>query len=226
MGERQLCAEQPDSFAFTDENQAWAENCIHCYPEGCHVSAIVPLLTRAQDQEGWLTKPAIEYVCRMLSMPFIRGLEVATFYTMFYLSPVGRLAHIQVCGTTPCMLSCSDNLIAVCKKKIAPYPFELSPDGKFSWEEVECLGACANAPVVRIGVDYYEDVAALELENILDTIASSNGNIRPKPGSLKGRFSSEAEGAKSRLMAVSLSSTESPEVNATVELALREKGNN
>ncbi|MGB0499484.1 MAG: NADH-quinone oxidoreductase subunit NuoE, partial [Rubricella sp.] len=157
---RRLAKEQPESFEFTPANLAWAQKQIAKYPEGRQASAIIPLLWRAQEQEGWLSRPAIEYVSDMLGMAHIRGLEVATFYFMFQLHPVGSVAHIQICGTTSCMICGAEDLIGVCREKIAEKPFTLSADGKLSWEEVECLGACANAPMVQIGKDYYEDLTA------------------------------------------------------------------
>ena len=157
---RRLYQDQPDSFAFTPANLEWARAQITKYPEGRQASAIIPLLWRAQEQEGWLTRPAIEYVAGMLGMDYIRALEVATFYFMFQLQPVGSIAHVQVCGTLSCMICGAEDLIGVCRDKIAAEPHALSPDGKFSWEEVECLGACSNAPMVQIGKDYYEDLTA------------------------------------------------------------------
>lgn len=185
---RRLHHEQPASFAFTAANQAWAEAQMTKFPVGRQASAIIPLLFRAQEQEGWLSKPAIEYVADMLGMPYIRALEVATFYFMFQLAPVGTVAHIQICGTTSCMICGSEDLIKVCKEKIAPHAHELSADGKFSWEEVECLGACANAPMAQIGKDYYEDLTEAGLAKLIDDMAAG-GN--PKAGSETGRFSSE-----------------------------------
>ncbi|MEW9919154.1 NADH-quinone oxidoreductase subunit E [Marimonas sp. MJW-29] len=185
---RRLHHEQPDSFAFTPENQKWAEAQITKYPEGRQASAIIPLLWRAQEQEGWLTRPAIEHVSEMLGMAYIRGLEVATFYFMFRLQPVGSVAHIQICGTTSCMICGAEDLVAVCKEKIADRPHELSADGKFSWEEVECLGACANAPMAQIGKDYYEDLTADKLRALLDELAA--GKV-PVPGPQNGRYASE-----------------------------------
>jgi NADH-quinone oxidoreductase subunit E len=185
---RRLHPEQPDSFAFTPENQAWAEAQITKYPEGRQASAIIPLLWRAQEQEGWLTRPAIEHVCDMLSLAHIRGLEVATFYFMFQLAPVGSVAHIQICGTTSCMICGAEDLVGVCKDKIAKRPHQLSADGKFSWEEVECLGACANAPMAQIGKDYYEDLTAEKLSALIDEMAA--GKV-PTPGPQNGRYASE-----------------------------------
>ncbi|WP_296762015.1 NADH-quinone oxidoreductase subunit NuoE [Sediminimonas sp.] len=185
---RRLHHDQPDSFAFTPDNLTWAEAQITKYPEGRQASAVIPLLWRAQEQEGWLSRPAIEYVADMLGMDYIRALEVATFYFMFQLSPVGAVAHVQVCGTTPCMLCGSENLVAVCREKIAASPHEISADGKLSWEEVECLGACANAPMAQIGKDYYEDLTAESLAHILDELVA--GRV-PVPGPQAGRYASE-----------------------------------
>ncbi len=160
MAMRRLAEVQPESFAFTEANVAWAEKEIAKYPEGRQASAVIALLWRAQAQEGWVTEPAIEVVAEMLDMPKIRVLEVATFYTMFNLEPVGRVAHIQVCGTTPCWLRGANDLKEVCRNRINHEPFHLSSDGAFSWEEVECLGACVNAPMVLIGSDTFEDLTA------------------------------------------------------------------
>ncbi|THD73383.1 NADH-quinone oxidoreductase subunit NuoE [Thalassobius vesicularis] len=193
---RRLYKDQPASFAFTPANQAWAEAQITKYPEGRQQSAIIPLLWRAQEQEGWLTRPAIETVADMLGMAYIRALEVATFYFMFQLQPVGSVAHIQICGTTSCMICGAEDLIAVCREKIADKPFTLSADGKFSWEEVECLGACTNAPMAQIGKDYYEDLTAEGLAKMLDDMAA--GKV-PVPGPQNGRFAAEPLGGLTSL---------------------------
>ncbi|KQI68516.1 hypothetical protein AN189_09380 [Loktanella sp. 3ANDIMAR09] len=185
---RRLYHDQPETFAFTDANKAWAEGQITKFPEGRQASAVIPLLWRAQEQEGWLTRPAIEYVAKFLGMEYIRVLEVATFYFMFQLQPVGSVAHIQVCGTLSCMICNAEDLISVCKDKIAPKPHQLSADGKFSWEEVECLGSCANAPMAQIGKDYYEDLTAEKLSDLIDRMAA--GEV-PVPGPQNGRFASE-----------------------------------
>ena len=185
---RRLYHEQPDSFAFTPANQAWAEAQITKYPEGRQASAVIPLLWRAQEQEGWVTKPAIEYIAEMLDMAYIRVLEVTSFYFMFQMQPVGTEAHLQICGTTSCMICGAEDLIAVCKEKIAPNPHELSADGKFSWEEVECLGACTNAPMAQIGKDYYEDLTAEGLAKMIDDMAA--GQV-PVPGPQNGRYAAE-----------------------------------
>ena len=185
---RRLHKEQPESFAFTDANSAWAEAQISKYPEGRQASAVIPLLWRAQEQEGWLSRPAIEAVAAMLDMAYIRVLEVATFYFMFQLQPTGSVANIQVCGTTSCMICGAEDLIAVCKEKIAPTAHTLSEDGKFTWEEVECLGACANAPMAQIGKDYYEDLTVERFAEIIEELAA--GQV-PVPGPQNGRYASE-----------------------------------
>jgi len=185
---RRLHHEQPENFAFTPANQAWAEAQMTKYPEGRQASAIIPLLWRAQEQEGWLSRPAIEHISDMLGLAYIRGLEVATFYFMFQLQPVGSVAHIQICGTTTCMICGAEDLVGLCKERIAPNPHELSADGKFSWEEVECLGACANAPMAQIGKDYYEDLTRDKLIALLDDLSA--GKV-PVPGPQNGRYASE-----------------------------------
>ncbi|WP_348541445.1 NADH-quinone oxidoreductase subunit NuoE [Sulfitobacter albidus] len=185
---RRLHADQPESFAFTPANQAWAEAQITKYPEGRQASAIIPLLWRAQEQEGWLSRPAIEHVSEMLGMAYIRGLEVATFYFMFQLQPVGQIAHFQICGTTSCMICGAEDLVAVCRERIADKPHQISADGKFSWEEVECLGACSNAPMAQIGKDYYEDLTVESFNALIDDLAA--GKV-PTPGPQNGRYASE-----------------------------------
>ncbi len=175
-------AVQPAAFAFNAENQAWAHKTIAKFPEGRQQSAVIPLLMRAQEQEGWVTKAAIEHVAGMLDMPLIRVLEVATFYTQFQLKPVGTRAHIQVCGTTPCMLRGSEALMDVCRHKINHDPFELNADGTLSWEEVECQGACANAPMVMIFKDAYEDLTPERLAEIIDAFEAGKGDtVKPGP---------------------------------------------
>ncbi|WP_139413185.1 NADH-quinone oxidoreductase subunit NuoE [Bartonella mastomydis] len=167
---------QPAEFSFTKENQIWVKNTIEKYPVGREQSAVIPLLMRAQEQDGWVTRAAIEHIAQILSMAYIRVLEVATFYTQFQLKPVGTKAHIQVCGTTPCMLRGSDELIKVCQKKIHHEPFTTNQDGTLSWEEVECLGACVNAPMVMIFKDTYEDLTAERLEEIIDAFEAGKGS--------------------------------------------------
>ena len=185
---RRLSKDQPEKFKFTKVNLDWAKAQLKKYPKGRQASAVIPLLWRAQEQEGWISKPAIEFVADFLDMPEVRVLEVATFYFMFHLTPVGSKAHFQVCGTTPCMLRGSENLISVCKARINKKQKSLSADGSMSWEEVECLGGCANAPIVQIGSDYFEDLDKGSFEKLIDDIEKDNS---PIPGSRVGRFSSE-----------------------------------
>jgi NADH-quinone oxidoreductase subunit E len=169
---------QPKDFSFTAENLAWAKQQIEKYPSGRQASAVIPILWRAQEQVGgWVTEPAIRYVANLLGMAQIRVLEVATFYTMFQLEPVGRNL-VQLCGTTPCMLRGAEELKKVCKRRIGD-EHHVSADGNFSWMEVECLGACVNAPMVQINADYYEDLSAESFESILDALAAGKA---PKPG--------------------------------------------
>ena len=194
---RRLHEEQQRSFSFTSENKAWAEAQIKKYPVGREASAIIPLLWRAQEQEGWLTRPAIEHVADLLGMAYMRALEVATFYFMFQLQPVGKVAHIQVCGTLSCMLCGAEDLITVCKEKISPNPHQLSADGNFSWEEVECLGACSNAPMAQIGKDYFEDLSEETLCQIIDNLGADE---LPTPGPQNGRFASEPKQGLTSLM--------------------------
>lgn len=187
MAARRLAEHQPESFAFTPENRAWAERQIAKFPPGRQASAVISLLWRAQEQEGWVTKPAIESVAEMLAMPQIRVLEVATFYTMFHLEPVGSNAHVQVCGTTPCMLRGAGDLIEICRHRIHHDPHHRSADGLLSWEEVECLGACVNAPMIQVSKDTYEDLTPEIFNGLLD--AFERGEF-PSPGPQNGRQTS------------------------------------
>jgi NADH-quinone oxidoreductase subunit E len=169
---------QPASFAFSDENLAWAKAQIAKYPEGRHASAVIPLLWRAQEQSGgWVPEAAIRYVGDLLGMAHIRVLEVATFYTMFNLAPVGRW-HVQMCGTTPCMLRGAEDLKTICHERIGEQ-MHPTPDGTFSWVEVECLGACVNAPMAQINYDFYEDLTPESFNRILDEMAAGR---MPEPG--------------------------------------------
>ncbi len=199
---RRLYSDQPESFVFTPANKAWAEAQVTKFPDGRQASAVIPLLWRAQEQEGWLSRPAIEYVAEMLEMAYIRVLEVATFYFMFHLQPVGKIAHFQICGTTSCMICGAEDLISVCQKKIAENAHDISKNGMFSWEEVECLGACANAPMVQIGKDYYEDLTAQKFSHLIDELA--NGKI-PTPGPQNNRYAAEPEGGLTSLTAFATS---------------------
>jgi NADH-quinone oxidoreductase subunit E len=191
---------QPASFVFTDENLGWVKQQIAKYPAGRQASAVIPVLWRAQEQNsGWVSEAAIRVVAELLGMPYIRVLEVATFYTMFLLSPVGKKAHVQVCGTTPCRLRGADDLFKVCERRIHPEPFHVSADGNYSWEEVECLGACVNAPMVLIWKDTYEDLTPESFERVLDGFV--NGNPA-KPGPQNGRQFSAPIGGPSTLKTI------------------------
>ena len=211
---RRLHSIQPKNFEFTKKNLEWADKQILKYPVGRQASAVIPLLWRAQEQEGWLSRPAIECVAKLLKMDPVRVLEVASFYFMFQLSPVGEVAHIQVCGTTPCMLSGSEELIAVCKEKIASKSHSISEDGKLSWEEVECLGACANSPVVQVGKDYFEDLSVESFRTLIDELI--DGTV-PKPGSRLNRFSSEPENNRTALLGTA-ENTNNGSVSRAIEL--------
>jgi NADH-quinone oxidoreductase subunit E len=170
---------QPKEFSFTMENLEWAKGQIAKYPEGRQASAVIPILWRAQEQSGgWLPEKAIEHVAHLLGMPKIRVLEVATFYTMFNLEPVGKF-HVQLCGTTPCVLRGADKLLKLCHDKIGEQ-MHVTADGKLSWVEVECLGACVNAPVAQINVDYYEDLSPATFTKILDDLAAGK-EVKPGP---------------------------------------------
>ncbi len=187
MSVRRLADQQPASFAFTPENEERCEEILKNYPEGREASAVISLLWLAQKQNNyWLPKPAIETVAEKLGMPLIRVLEIATFYTMFNLAPVGKF-HVQMCGTTPCMLAGSDAIKNILLKRIGEQS-QVTQDGVFSWIEVECLGACCNAPMVQINEDYYEDLTAENFEKLLDDLAAG----RPVTiGSQQGRVTSE-----------------------------------
>jgi len=191
MADRHFAADTPElrarwgGFAFTPAWEAKAQEAIARYPEGRQRSAVMPLLDLAQRQvgeetrtQGWLPIPVIEYVARRLDMPIIRVTEVASFYTMYNLVPVGRF-HVQVCGTTPCMLRGSDDIIAACMTR-GMAPGEISADGLWSFTEVECMGNCASAPMAQINDDNYEDLTVERLNHVLDELAAGR---QPKPGS-------------------------------------------
>jgi NADH-quinone oxidoreductase subunit E len=183
MSVRRLATEQPASFAFGPEARKQAAWWVEKFPEGRQQSAVIPLLWLVQKQEGWVPEPALRVVGEMLKMPVIRVLEIATFYTMFQLEPVGATAHIQLCGTTPCMLCGANDLKHVLEQVIGPAGHR-TRDGRFSWEEVECMGACANAPMVAINDYYYEDLTPKALAAIIGDFASGK---RPAPGSYGDR---------------------------------------
>ncbi len=183
MSVRRLAAEQPEGFTFTPENLEWAKAEIEKYPEGRQASAVLSLLWRAQEQMGgWIPEPALRTVADMLGMAYIRVYEIVTFYTMFNLEPVGRY-YVQVCGTTPCMLRGSEDIMAVCRKRIGEKG-QVSKDGMFSWTEVECLGACVNAPMAQINKYYYEDLTPENFESILERLRKGE---QVEPGPQNGR---------------------------------------
>ena len=195
MAVRRLAEIQPESFDFTPENRTWVDRQIKKYPPGRQASAVMPLLRRAQVQhDGWLPKRAIEKVAAILDMPYIRVLEVATFYSMYNLSPVGKY-FIQFCGTTPCVLRGANDIKAVLEAKVGPQS-HISEDGNFSWLEVECLGACCNAPMVQINDDYYEDLTPENITTLLDDLAAGR---EVRKGSQIGRLTSEPVGGLTSL---------------------------
>ena len=198
MSVRRVAENQPDDFAFTKENISWAKEQIAKYPKGRQASAIIPLLWQAQKQSGgWLPEPAIRYVAEFLDMPHMRAMEVATFYTMFNLEPVGE-HFVQLCGTTPCWLRGAENLKDVCRKIIGEQN-TVTEDGKLSWLEVECLGACVNAPMVQINDDFYEDLTAEWFEKILLDLKRGDTVI---PGPQTSRQASEPEGGRTVLKSI------------------------
>jgi NADH-quinone oxidoreductase subunit E len=192
---RRLAENQPSTFAFTAENLAWAKAQIAKYPPGRQASAVIPILWRAQEQVGWLPQKAIEAVADLLGMAKIRVLEVATFYTMFNLAPVGKF-YVQLCGTTPCMLRGCEELKKVCKRMIGEQD-HVTSDGMFSWTEVECLGACVNAPMVQINYDYYEDLTPESFTRILNDLSLGK---TPKPGPQVDRLNSAPIGGQTTLL--------------------------
>jgi NADH-quinone oxidoreductase subunit E len=187
---RRLAAEQPAAFAFSDATMKAAKGWIANFPAGKQQSAVIAILWLVQKQEGWVSEPAIRATAELLGMPVIRVLEIATFYTMFMLEPVGSVALVQVCGTTPCQLRGAGDIIAVCQRKFGPRDHRTA-DGKFYWQEVECLGACSNAPMAAINDYYYEDLTPETFEQILDDFAAGK---KPAPGSAIGRQGAAPEG--------------------------------
>ena len=197
MSLKKIAKEQPESFKFDEKNIQSAKSIVSNYPEGKQKSAVMALLYIAQKQnDNWIPLAAMKYIAKFLDMPYIRVYEVATFYSMYNLAPVGKY-FFQVCTTTPCMLRGAYDLVDVCKKKISKNENKISKDGKASWIEVECLGACVNAPMIQINQDYFEDLNAVKLEKIIDQI---NQNEIPKPGSYRGRINTEPENIRKTLM--------------------------
>lgn len=192
-------ASPPDSFAFIEENLARAKKIIARYPAGRQQSAVMPLLMLAQKQhQNWLPKAAMDYVAGLLSMPPVKVYEVASFYTMYNLHPVGR-HMIEVCTTTPCWLRGSDDIVAACERRLGAKMGETTRDGMFTLKEVECLGACVNAPMCAVGEHYYEDLTAQSMVKIIDALALGQ---TPKPGPQEGRRSSEPAGRLTSLTEV------------------------
>tara|TARA_Y100001970_G_scaffold286079_1_gene407368 strand:- start:521 stop:1129 length:609 start_codon:yes stop_codon:yes gene_type:complete len=197
MSFKKISKDQPDNFKFNKKNLIAAEKIISNYPKDKQQSAVMAFLYIAQKQnDNWIPLSAMKYIANKLDMPYIKVYEVATFYSMYNLAPVGE-HFFQICTTTPCMLRGAYNLVEVCKKKISKNENKISKDGKSSWIEVECLGACVNAPLVQINDDYFEDLDSPKLEKIIDQI---NNNQKPEPGSYRGRLSSEPENIRKTLI--------------------------
>ena len=197
MSLKKISKDQPDSFKFNAKSLTSAEKIISNYPKGKQQSAVMALLYIAQKQnDNWIPLSAMKYIAKMLNMPYIKVYEVATFYTMYNLAPVGKY-FFQVCTTTPCMLRGAYKLVDVCKKKISKNESTISKDGKSSWMEVECLGACVNAPMIQINEDYFEDLDPQKLDTIIDQV---NNNQKPIPGSHRGRLSAEPENIRTTLI--------------------------
>ena len=197
MSLKKIAKEQPENFQFDDKNIKSAKKIISNYPEGKQQSAVMALLYIAQKQnDNWIPLAAMKYIAKFLNMPYIKVYEVATFYSMYNLSPVGKY-FFQICTTTPCMLRGAYDLVDVCKKRISKNENKISQDGNTSWIEVECLGACVNAPMIQINEDYFEDLNIEKLEKIIDKIKQ---NEIPKPGSYRGRINTEPENIRKTLL--------------------------
>ena len=197
MSLKKISKNQPDNFQFNEENLLRAKEIIQQYPKGKQQSAVMGLLYLAQKQnDNWIPLAGLKYIAKILDMPYIKVYEVATFYSMYNLAPVGKY-FFQICTTTPCMLKGAYNLVEVCKKKISKSERKISKDGKSSWMEVECLGACVNAPMMQINEDYFEDLDKQKTLKILDKIIE---NEKPEPGSYRGRKNSEPENNRSTLI--------------------------
>ena len=199
MSLKKISKDQPEKFEFNDKNIELARKMINNYPDGKQQSAVMSLLYLAQRQNNnWIPLAAMKYIAKFLNMPYIKVYEVATFYSMYNLSPVGKFFY-QVCTTTPCMLRGAYKLVDVCKKKISNKENEISSDGNSSWMEVECLGACINAPMIQINDEYYEDLDEKKLENIIEQTIKGK---TPKPGSYRGRVNSEPENNRTTLVGI------------------------
>ena len=193
MSLKTIYDKQPDSFQFSDENLKLAKNILDKYPEKRKKSAVMPLLYLAQKQnENWIPLEAMKYIAKYLSIPYISVYEIATFYTMYNLSPVGKY-FVQVCTTSPCLIRGADKLVKVCKEKISTNEREISRNKKCSWIEVECLGACVNGPMMQVNEDYYEDLNEKNTREIIESLL----NDKPlKPGSYRGRKNTSPENTK------------------------------
>ena len=197
MSLKKISKVQPKVFEFNEQSLKAVEKAISNYPKNKQKSAVMPLLYIAQKQnDNWIPLAAMKLIAKILNMPYIKVYEVATFYTMYNLAPVGEY-FFQVCTTTPCMIRGAYKLVDVCKKKISENESEISKDGKSSWIEVECLGACVNAPMVQINEDYFEDLDSEKLEKIIEKISN---NEKPNPGSYRGRLSAEPENMRKTLL--------------------------
>ena len=194
---KKISKEQPDTFEFSAENMLEAKKIIKNYPEGKQQSAVMALLYLVQKQNNnWVPLAAMKYIAKILEMPYIKVYEVATFYSMYNLSPVGNY-FIQICTTTPCMISGAYKLVEACKEKISNNERELSKNKSCSWMEVECLGACVNGPMMQINDDYFEDLNKEKTIKIIEQIFKGE---KPKPGSYRGRLNSEPENNRKTLL--------------------------
>ena len=197
MSLKKISKDQPEKFEFNQDSLEAAKKILSNYPEGKEKSAVMALLYIAQRQNNnWIPLSAIKYIAKFLSMPYIKVYEVATFYSMYNLSPVGNF-HVQICTTTPCMIRGAYKIVDVCKKKISKKENVLSENGNCSWTEVECLGACISAPMMQINNDYYEDLDIKQSEKIIDEVLMGK---KPKPGSYRGRINSEPENNRKTLL--------------------------
>ena len=197
MSIKKISKNQPEKFEFNENNLRMSKEIISKYPDGKQQSAVMSLLYLVQNQnQNWIPLAAMKYIAKLLNMPYIKVYEVATFYSMYNLSPVGKYFY-QVCTTTPCMLRGANKLVEACKEKISENECELSNDKSCSWMEVECLGACVNAPMMQINDDYFEDLDKEKTLEILDKIL--NGE-KPMPGSYRGRVNNEPENNRKTLM--------------------------
>ena len=196
MSLKKISKDQPDNFEFSEKNLEISKKIIDKYPKGKQSSAVMALLYLAQRQnQNWIPLAAMKYIGKILSMPYIKVYEVATFYSMYNLKPVGKYFY-QICTTTPCMLRGSNKLVEACKEKISENQNEISNDGNCSWVEVECLGACVNAPMAQINDDYFED---LNKQKLIEIIEQTKKNIKPRAGSYKGRLNSAPDNNRTTL---------------------------